>query len=981
MSRAVGLSASSRGMAADSSSSQQVKKTTKTYVYKTDSDGKVTTHTDVQVSGSGSSESASMRRFEEQIRILTEDLDAEQHLRHTIEREKHGLQQQIIVITERLTESESGSACQLDVNRKREAEMAKLRKLLEDVHTESEQTIHALRTKHQTSMMELQEQIEQMSRTKEKVVKEKSSMKTEISELYAQIEVLQSEKVSIKKVVEKLEITVNQYYIKIEDMNKTVVDITSQKAKLQMESQDSAKKLNELKLAIEHAGMDKNKFAAQLDDLRKAADDQARGRNAAETKIKSLEQTIKTLTVQIEEFRSIKLNLEATCDKWKQENNGWKLKYENEARLRVEEVDAYKKKLTIEVTQLNDIIHTLEAALKKAETDKTKLATEVNVLCQDLHHSQTTIKELTIKLQGCEKSNADLGSKLKEMTNLYERADKDSKSRAQDVVKLSNEMDRCKMSNEVLARDKGQLADELKALKMELDGLKKRFAEMDTANRKLSHEREELARAYKDADSGKLKALDHIKELEKELAKLRADAEKRLQMSADEFGGMKQKLMIEIESLTKRLHEAQSALKNEVEKIKKKMSITITELEMSLDASNKSNTQLQNTAKQQASKIMELTAAYDNVNSKLAGSLQQYDITIKRLTIVEAEFKTLKMNFEGSMKACTAAESKLSIFNSKVSELTTVNNNLTQVKIKLEKELAAVSHDYDDIARELKLADDRANKAGHDAQHFEGLLREESSKLVKLNTAKQSLESEVKSLSIRIEEIESTSMVTSKRTIQKMEMRIVELETIIDTEKKSHSVTMMELHKKERSIKELILQSEEDRKNIIILQESLDKLNEKIKMYKRQLEEQESISNSNIMRVKKFQRELESSESRAEEAESTLNQFRSRERVFASAASRSEKEVHDTEVVVKKTINKVNIIGGSSTAIATSSSSMQEASSSSAMQASSSSRDYRAGSIAATSYSRAGSVARAGSTYRASSVRAGSVGRSSMMRY
>ena len=44
-------------MAADSSSARQMKKTTKTYVYKTDSDGKVTTHTDVQVSGSSMSES------------------------------------------------------------------------------------------------------------------------------------------------------------------------------------------------------------------------------------------------------------------------------------------------------------------------------------------------------------------------------------------------------------------------------------------------------------------------------------------------------------------------------------------------------------------------------------------------------------------------------------------------------------------------------------------------------------------------------------------------------------------------------------------------------------------------------------------------------------------------------------------------------------------------------------------------------------
>merc|ERR1711970_548893 len=163
---------------------------------------------------------------------------------------------QIISLSERLTEAESGSESQLEINRKREAEMAKLRKLLEDVHNESEQQIHTLRTKHQTSMMELQE---------------------------------------------KLEITVNEYHIKIEDLNRSVADMTSSKQKLQMEAQESNKKLNEMKLAIEHAGMDKNKFAAQLDELRRAADNEARNRNAAETKITSLERNIKTLTVKIEE--------------------------------------------------------------------------------------------------------------------------------------------------------------------------------------------------------------------------------------------------------------------------------------------------------------------------------------------------------------------------------------------------------------------------------------------------------------------------------------------------------------------------------------------------------------------------------------------------------------------------------------------------------------------------------------------------------
>merc|ERR1719299_399372 len=157
---------------------------------------------------------------------------------------------------------------------------------------------------------------------------------------------------------------------------------------------------------------------------------------------------------------------------------------------------------------------------------------------------------------------------------------------------------------------------------------------------------------------------------------------------------------------------------------------------------------------------------------------------------------------------------------------------------------------------------------------------------MKIASDKKALENQVHSLSVKIEEIETNSVATSKRTIQKMEIRITELEEMINSEKKSHSVTMTELQTKTRQIKELVLQSEEDRKNIIILQESLDKLNEKIKMYKRQLEEQEGISNANIMRVKKFQRELEAAETRAEEAESNLNAFRSRARVFATAESK-----------------------------------------------------------------------------------------------
>jgi hypothetical protein len=246
-------------------------------------------------------------------------------------------------------------------------------------------------------------------------------------------------------------------------------------------------------------------------------------------------------------------------------------------------------------------------------------------------------------------------------------------------------------------------------------------------------------------------------------------------------------------------------------------------------------------------------------------------------------------------------------------------------------------------------------------------------------------------------------------TIKKMEQRIEELEVLYNREKQMHLEATTILHKSERSIKELLLQSEEDRKNIIILQESLDKLNEKIKMYKRQLEEQESISNSNIMRVKKFQRELELAESRAVEAESTLNAFRSRQRVFATAESRRAEEARDSverEVIIKKTVHNINVSnvggssssemaaamgmgmgGGSASRTYSSSSSageygrssalaLQHQSSSEMQQQASASSAAAYRSAAASSYSRAGSMA------RSSMARGASMGRaSSVLRY
>lgn len=54
----------------------------------------------------------------------------------------------------------------VEMNKKRDSELAKLRKLLEDVHLESEETAHHLRQKHQAAIAEMQDQVDQLQKGK-----------------------------------------------------------------------------------------------------------------------------------------------------------------------------------------------------------------------------------------------------------------------------------------------------------------------------------------------------------------------------------------------------------------------------------------------------------------------------------------------------------------------------------------------------------------------------------------------------------------------------------------------------------------------------------------------------------------------------------------------------------------------------------------------------------------------------------------------
>lgn len=121
-----------------------------------------------------------------------------------------------------------------------------------------------------------------------------------------------------------------------------------------------------------------------------------------------------------------------------------------------------------------------------------------------------------------------------------------------------------------------------------------------------------------------------------------------------------------------------------------------------------------------------------------------------------------------------------------------------------------------------KLADDLR----HEQEH--------SSQIEKLRRA---LETQVKELQAHLDEAESSAMKGGKKTLQKLEQKVRELEVELEGEQRRYQETDKNMRKQERRIKELALQAEEDKKAQDRLNETIDQLQQKLKTYKRQVEE------------------------------------------------------------------------------------------------------------------------------------------------
>merc|ERR1711945_70533 len=176
-----------------------------------------------------------------------------------------------------------------------------------------------------------------------------------------------------------------------------------------------------------------------------------------------------------------------------------------------------------------------------------------------------------------------------------------------------------------------------------------------------------------------------------------------------------------------------------------------------------------------------------------------------------------------------------------VNDMTAINSKAASEKRACESTVHSMHAEIDDMLQQAKNSEEKAKKAMVDAARLADELRAEQDHVCTLTKTKRALETQFTELENKCAEANESAMRGGRAALAKLETRIRELEIELGNSQSHTSESMKGHQKTERRCKELQFQIDEDKKNQDRMAELASKLQQKIKTYKKQIEEAEEI--------------------------------------------------------------------------------------------------------------------------------------------
>ena len=617
---------------------------------------------------------------------LEEELEAERQARAKAERQRSDLARELETLGERLDDAGGATSAQVELNKKREVEVQKLRRDLEEANIQQESILTNLKKKHQDGIQEMTEQIDQLTKMKSKTEKDKVKINGEASEARAATDEICRAKASSEKSNKHLVNQLNDLRKKVEEANMTLGDFEAHKRRLAAENADLLRAAGDISNNVNLIQKMKQSLIAALDDAKHVADNEARERQLLLGKFKNVEHELDGLREQHEEEIAAREDVQRQTQKAEGEASMWRSKYETDAVAKGEELEMTKMKLQARFTEAETTIENLSGKLAQIERAKTKIQAEIDEMTVNLDQAQILNNQMEKKARHFDKIVIEWKRKVDGLVMDLDVAQKECRNASAELFKIKAAYEESLSQLEEVRRENKSLSNEIKDIMDQISEGGRSIHEIDKIRKRLEAEKFELQAALEEAEGALEQEENKVLRAQLELTQVRQEIERRIGQKEDEFLGIKKNMTKALEGMHCAL-EQESKGKAEGLRMKKKLEGDVGELEIALEHANVNNAETQKTIKKYQFQIREGQQKLED---------EQRAKEIARDSLVNAERKAHAMQnaleeartlLEQADRNRRTLEQELSDVNEQLSDSTVQNQAIAAAKRKLETEM------------------------------------------------------------------------------------------------------------------------------------------------------------------------------------------------------------------------------------------------------------------------------------------------------
>merc|ERR1711936_630830 len=797
---------------------------------------------------------------------LAAKLDDEQNLVAKAERQRSDLSREIDQLGERLDEASGATTAQVELNKKREAEVNKLRKDVEEANIQQESILSNLKRKQGDATAEMTEQIDALGKMKSKIEKDKVLIMNEIADARAATDEVMRAQASSDMSNKKMLETLNAINKKVDDANLTLGDFASNKNKISCENSDLLRIVGDLDNNLNILAKQKSAISAQLSDVKALCDNEARERGLLLGKYRNLEHELDGARCALEEEPAGRENTLRLVAKAEGEAQCWRQKYETDAVAKGEELEMTKMKLTARLTEAEAAIDNLNAKLNQVEKAKGKVASEISDMTSSLDQAQVLNAAMDRKAKQFDKVIGEWKGKVDRLSYDLDVSQKETRNASSELFKVKSAYEETMLQLEEVRRENKTLYNEIKDIMDQITEGGRSIHEIDKIRKRLEAEKMELQSALEEAEATLEQEENKVLRCQMELTQVKTEIERRIAEKDEEFAMVRK-------NQTKALDSMQSALETEAKgkaealRMKKKLEADAGDLGLVLEHAIAGNAETWATIKKYQLQVRDAQAKVDQESQAKSAAADNKVSADRKSAAMANALEESRALLETADRQRRGAEQELADTNENLADLSNVNQSIAAARRKLESEYNQLNSDLDEMSNEARQSEDKAARAMVDAARLADELRCEQELSMALEKERKLLEAQCKDTGARADEAEVSALKGGRKAMIKMETRIRELESELDAESRRNTDVFKNLRKAERAIKELTFGSDEDKKNHERMQSLIDQLQGKVKSYKKQIEEAEEIAALNLAKYRKVAGALGDASAAADAAE------------------------------------------------------------------------------------------------------------------